>query len=205
MGRTSDAADRLMTAALDLISEESYGSVTIDDICGRADVKKGSFYYFFDSKSDLAIAALDRLWTENWKPRLDTQFSPSVEPLARLTNYVGGIYEKQAEYKRKSGRVLGCTVCSVGSEISTQDEKLSAKVRELCSRKRCYFESAIRDAVAQGSIEPCDPVEKAACLSGLIEGVVSQGRIMNDPEIIRRLPAMTLDLLRAKTPAGSPA
>ena len=33
MGRTSDANERLMDAALDLIWEESYGAVTIDDIC----------------------------------------------------------------------------------------------------------------------------------------------------------------------------
>jgi TetR/AcrR family transcriptional repressor of nem operon len=205
MGRTSDAADRLMTAALDLISEESYGAVTIDDICGRAEVKKGSFYYFYDSKSDLAIAALNRLWTENWKPRLDALFSPSVEPLKRLTSYLEGLYEKQAEFKRKTGRVPGCPVCSVGSEISREDEKLGAKVREICGCKRCYFQSAIRDAVAQGSIEPCDPVEKASSLIALIEGVMSQGRIMNDPEIIRRLPAMALDLLRPKAPAVSAA
>ena len=40
MGRTSDADERLMTAALDLMWEESYGAVTIDDICKRADVKR---------------------------------------------------------------------------------------------------------------------------------------------------------------------
>ena len=40
MGRTSDADERLMTAARDLMWEESYGSVTIDDICKRAEVKK---------------------------------------------------------------------------------------------------------------------------------------------------------------------
>ena len=57
MGRTSDADERLMTAARDLMWEESYGSVTIDDICARAGVKKGSFYYFFDSKAALAVAA----------------------------------------------------------------------------------------------------------------------------------------------------
>ena len=60
MGRTSNADERLMTAALDLMWEESYGAVTIDDICQRAEVKKGSFYYFFDSKSHLAVAALER-------------------------------------------------------------------------------------------------------------------------------------------------
>ena len=49
MGRTSDAKERLMAAALDLTWEESYGAITIDDICRRAGVKKGSFYYFFES------------------------------------------------------------------------------------------------------------------------------------------------------------
>ena len=58
MGRTSDANERLMDAALDLIWEESYGAVTIDDICTRAGVKKGSCYYFCRSKSELAFAAL---------------------------------------------------------------------------------------------------------------------------------------------------
>lgn len=44
MGRTSDAKERLLAAALDLIWERSYGSVTIDAICEKAGVKKGSFY-----------------------------------------------------------------------------------------------------------------------------------------------------------------
>lgn len=198
MGRTSDAKDRLMTAALDLIWKESYGAVTVDDICQRAGVNKGSFYYFFESKADLAIATLERLWTESWKPGLDAMFSPTIEPLQRLTGYLEFIYRKQAESKERTGKVLGCPVCSLGSEVSTNEEKLGAKVREIYGRKRRYIESAIREAVADGSIEPCDPAEKAACLFGLVEGVVTQGRIMNCPELIRRLPAMALDLLRAK-------
>jgi TetR/AcrR family transcriptional regulator, transcriptional repressor for nem operon len=204
MGRTSDAKDRLMTASLELIWGESYGAITIDDICKRAEVKKGSFHYFFESKSDLAIAALDRLWTEQWRPQLDAQFSPVIEPVQRILNYLGIIYQKQAEFKRKSGRVLGCPVCSVGSEMAAQDEKLGAKIREICGRKRRYFESAVRDAVAANAIEPCDPMEKANGLIGLIEGVVTQGRIMNDPEVIRSLPAMALDFLRARSEAVAP-
>lgn len=204
MGRTSDAKERLMDAALDLSWEQSYGSITIDDICARAGVRKGSFYYFFDSKSDLATAALERLWLEQWKPALDAQFSPSVEPVRRITGYVEALCARQFAGKDKFGRVLGCPVCSLGSEISTRDEKLGAKVREICGRKRLYFESAIRDAVAEGSIEPCDPAEKAASLTGLVEGVLVQSRIMNDTGIIRRLPGMVGDLLRPK-PAQAPA
>src|SRR5581483_3751654 len=134
MGRTSDAKERLMNAALDLIWAESYGAVTIDDICKRADVKKGSFYYFFKSKAELAVAALEKLWTAEWKPRLDEQFSPSVEPLDRLTNYLEGIYSRQVANFKKYGKALGCPVFSLGSEISTHEIDVSAKVREIISR-----------------------------------------------------------------------
>jgi TetR/AcrR family transcriptional repressor of nem operon len=201
MGRTSDAKERLMDAALDLIWEESYGAVTIDDICKRAEVKKGSFYYFFDSKSTLAVAALERMWLEDWKVNLDAQFSPSIEPIKRLTDYLASVYPRQVERKAKYGKVLGCPVCSVGSEVCTQEIDLGAKIREIMGRKRRYYESAVRDAVAEGAIEACDPAQKALAIGCLIEGLVSQARIMNDPEVLRDLPKMTLDLLRVKAPA----
>jgi TetR/AcrR family transcriptional repressor of nem operon len=205
MGRTSDAKERLMEATLGLMWEESYGAVTIDDICQRAGVKKGSFYYFFGSKADLAVATLDRLWKKSWKPQYDSVFSPSVDPLDRITRYLEGLYQRQVESKQKFGKVLGCPVCSIGSEISTQDEGVSAKVREICGQKRRYFETAIRDAIAQGAIEACDPSTRTASLVALVEGVISQGRIMNDPEIVHDLPAMALDLLRARSVAPSSA
>jgi TetR/AcrR family transcriptional repressor of nem operon len=204
MGRTSDANQRLMTAALDLMWEESYGAVTIDDICKRADVKKGSFYYFFKSKADLAVAALEKLWTDEWKPRLDAQFSPSVEPLDRITGYLEGLYARQAEHFKKYSKVLGCPVCSVGSEVSTQEIDVNAKVREIISRKWRYYESAIRDAIAAGLIEAGDPAKMAQTLGFLIEGAMSQARIMNNAEVLRNLPASALEMLRAK-PAASTA
>jgi len=47
MGRTSDAKEKLLSVAFDLIHENSYGAVGVDQICKRAKVNKGSFYYFF--------------------------------------------------------------------------------------------------------------------------------------------------------------
>jgi TetR/AcrR family transcriptional regulator, transcriptional repressor for nem operon len=199
MGRTSDADERLKTAALELIWEESYGAVTIDDICKRAEVKKGSFYYFFDSKASLAVAALEKMWTDDWKPALDARFSAAVEPLVRIKGYLESPYERQCKIKQNTGKVLGCPVCSVGSEISTQEVDVLAKVREIVSRRRKYLESAIRDAVAEGVVEPCDPVQKAIAIQCLMEGAISQARIMNDAEPLRNLAIMAFDILRVKT------
>lgn len=207
MGRTSDANERLMDAALDLIWEESYGAVTIDDICKRADVKKGSFYYFFSSKSELAIAALERMWNEESKPKMDSLFSPSVDPLSRIASYLAFMADKQREMHAQHGKVLGCPVASVGSETcACSDETAVAnKVREIFLRKRRYYESAIRDAVAEGSLEAGDPAEKAQALNALIEGTLTQARILNDPGVLKTLPDLALKILGAKQPATAKA
>lgn len=204
MGRTSDADQRLMDAALELVWSQSYGTVTIDDICQRAGVKKGSFYYFFDSKEQLAVAALDRLWKEDWKPRLDEIFSATVEPLDRLKNFLAGVYRRQSETKQRVGRMLGCPVASVGSEVGTQECTICDKTREIVSRKRRYVESAIREAMADGSIEPGDPVKRATVLLGFMEGLTLQARISNDPEILKDLPELGLEILRVKAPVAEP-
>ena len=82
MGRTSDARERLMEAVIELIWAGSYGSTSVDHICERAGVKKGSFYHFFESKTDLALAGLEHGWTEH-KRELDQIYSPVVPPLER--------------------------------------------------------------------------------------------------------------------------
>lgn len=194
-----------MTAALDLMWEESYGAVSIDDICQRAQVKKGSFYYYFKSKAELAVAALEKLWRDDWKPNMDTCFSPAVDPVQRLMNGLEALYQKHANNHRKTGKVLGCPFCSVGSEVSTQEVDVNAKVREIVTRKRKYYESAIRDALAEGLIEPCDPAQKAFAYACLIEGVVTQARIMNDPEVLKALPDAAGALLRLRRPAPAPS
>src|SRR5271155_4025520 len=107
MGRTSDARERLMDAAYKLIWEHSYGAVTIDAICERAAVKKGSFYYFFDSKSDLAVAAIDAWWVER-KAIIDEAFRPEVAPLERLRGYLDFISQRQVTAYEATGQVLGC-------------------------------------------------------------------------------------------------
>src|SRR5262245_56577141 len=100
MGRVSDARKRLMDAVLELIWTGSYGRTSIDQICDKAGVKKGSFYYFFESKCELAAAALEADW-EVRRPQLDALFSPTVPPLERLRNFCDLAYQKQAQMKQK--------------------------------------------------------------------------------------------------------
>ena len=186
MGRTSDANQRLMDAALSLMWEQGYGGITIDDICRRAGVNKGSFYYFFESKSDLAVAALERYWQEQ-KPLWDGEFSPVVAPLERIRGHCDAIYKQQVRAKNKNGRVLGCPFCTLGAEICKQDEAIRAKVCEILEQKLRYWESAINDAQREGLIGAGDAREKANCAVAYFEGLLAQARLHNDAEMLATL------------------
>jgi len=204
MGRPSDAKKRLMEAVVELLWTSSYGSTTIDHICEKAAVKKGSFYYFFDSKANLAMAALDEAW-QHHRAELDAIFSSTVPPLERLRKYCDYNYKIQAEMKAKFGRVLGCPMFCLGCEISTLEDHLQKKVNEMLDQKRKYLETAIRDAHAAGLIDVPDAAAKARTLFSYYQGQLTEARIQNKLEIARGAFAGTCELLGIKQAKTVPA
>jgi TetR/AcrR family transcriptional repressor of nem operon len=199
MPRVSDAKERLMEAVCDLIWEHSYGTTSVDLICARAKVKKGSFYHFFESKADLAVAAIEAGW-QSKKAQLDQIFSPTAPPLERLRHYTALLYQKQSELKAESGCVLGCPLFSLGSEVGTQEQAIRAKVDDILARNVRYLESAIRDAHARGDIVAPDATCKAKLLFGYYQGALTQARIQNSLEPLSELYGDTLELLGVKKP-----
>ncbi|HAM72566.1 MAG TPA: TetR/AcrR family transcriptional regulator [Verrucomicrobiales bacterium] len=200
MARTSDARERLLEAALELIWTSSYGAVSVDDICERAGVKKGSFYHFFESKAELALQAYDAHWSEI-QTKLDAVFSPQTPPLARLENWCQAVYEDQKQRFLESGRVCGCPFANVGSELSTLDERLRRKSLEMLERGSRYLESAVAEGVRLGQIPAVDPKAAAHEIYALFMGQMLQAKLANNPETLRDLGPQVLKLLRSRAVA----
>jgi TetR/AcrR family transcriptional repressor of nem operon len=197
MGRVSDAKVKLMDAVLELIWTGSYGSTTIDQICERAQVKKGSFYYFFDSKSQLAAEAFEVSW-QSKRAELDRIFSVTVPPLERIKKYCEFIYKYQREIKEKYGRVLGCPQVSLGCEVCTQDDVLQKKIQSILDSKCKYIESAIREADLGGLIQEPNAGMKAQMVMAYCQGLLTQARIKNNVEILHEMAPGILGLLGVK-------
>jgi TetR/AcrR family transcriptional repressor of nem operon len=197
-----DTKLRLLDTAIELIWENGYGAMSVDEICKKAEVCKGSFYHFFPSKSDLAVAALDHHWEEK-RPNLDCAFSPSRPPLERLTLCAQRILEIQASKKEEYGKVCGCSYAGIGSEQSTLDEKIRAKVVEITARYQKYFETAIRDALSEGLIADCDPRKKAEELFAYASGLLLQAKLRNSTEPLENMATGFLQLagVRHEAPA----
>ena len=197
MPRVSDMKERLMEAAMDLMWQNSYGAASVDAICERAGAKKGSFYYFFKSKSELAAAALEADWKKK-RVEMDSIFSPTVPPLERFDRYFDFVYDRLVEVQKKCGSILGCPFMSVGSEVSTQDQIVREAIDRIMDRKLQFFVSAVRDAAAQGLIVARDPEAKAKALFACYQGTVAQARIQNDLDLLRQFKQTARDVLGVK-------
>ena len=194
-----------MDAVLDLIWTGSYGATTIDLICEKAGVKKGSFYYFFDSKSELTAAAIEDSWEKTYRPLMDGIYSPSKEPCDRLKDHMDYCYQEQFEKYQECGHVLGCPLFTLGNEISTQEQKLREVIEKILTTHLRYVESTLREATAKGDIACADPLLTAKTLFLFWEGALSEARIKNDPVLLKNMWPSMQSLLGLHTSAGSAA
>jgi TetR/AcrR family transcriptional repressor of nem operon len=198
MGRTSDAHERLVKVAFDLIWQQNYASVSVDNICEQAGVKKGSFYHFFESKSELALAACEKHW-EKMKGHYDVLFAAEVPPLERIENYCNFMFEKQSERFRETGRVLGCPFASLGAELSGQDEEIRKKTQNMFERACKYVETALTDAHRDGLIDAGDFKAKAHAVGCLVTGILIRAKISNNPDELLLLRPSIMDMIGART------
>jgi TetR/AcrR family transcriptional repressor of nem operon len=193
-----------LSTASQLIWENSYGSISVDDICERAAVNKGSFYYAFKTKSDLAVAAFEEDSSKK-RPIMDRIFSSQEPPLVRLANYCDQTVNDQLEKYQSFGRVLGCPFASVGCELSTQDEAIRQKTEEIAERVVRYLAGAIRDAAQEGSIKTDDPTQLAKEAYCFVVGLLMQAKIQNNPEMLKRLNPGLARILGTPLEAAAPA
>ena len=198
MKKMSETKEKLLQVGFDLIWDSSYGSVSVDDICKRAGINKGSFYHFFPSKADLVVAAYEEHWKEK-RPEMDRIFSPLVPPLERIHNFCEHIYKVQKEKAGHYGHVCGCPYASVGSEIATLDEKIRAKSEQLMNSGRKYVESTIADAIREGSVTVKDPVAAAQRLNTYLLGILLEARVQNDLKVLEGMESTIMDYIGAKT------
>jgi TetR/AcrR family transcriptional repressor of nem operon len=79
---------KLLNAALLVIRTKGYAATTIDDICHKAGVTKGSFFHHFKSKDELALTAAAYWVTMTEGFFAGAGYRKSKDPLARLLGYV---------------------------------------------------------------------------------------------------------------------
>jgi TetR/AcrR family transcriptional repressor of nem operon len=194
METSNDTRQRIISAAQELIYARSYNEVGVQEICDRAEVKKGSFYHFFPSKRDLALAVLDQSQAFMYETIINKAFAADIPPLARIERFFTTIYDFHKQAKQETGFVFGCPFGNLGCEMSTQDEDIRSRIDEIFQASEKPFAAALTEAVANGDLPAIDTAATAKAIFAYVEGIMVYAKTSNDPELIRELGKHALKL-----------
>lgn len=196
MGRTSDAREKIITAAQSLMELRGYSALGVAEICKAAGVPKGSFYYFFESKEALARAVLDEHWEaqrRDWARVLDSD----AEPLQRLRRLFeeteAGLHARQ----QSCGSVSGCMFGNLTLELSNHTEPVRERLQQIFEAQVDMVAVPVAEARARGEVSVRDTRQAARSVVAQLEGQVLFAKLYNDTQRLETLWENCLALLSA--------
>ncbi|WP_351227406.1 TetR/AcrR family transcriptional regulator [Streptomyces sp. NPDC002133] len=199
MGRTSDAREKILSAAQSLIELRGYSALGVAEICKAAGVPKGSFYYFFESKEALALAVIDEQWAgqrSDWTRILNSD----AEPLQRLRRLFEETEAGQRAGQQSCGTVSGCMFGNLTLEMSNQTEAVRKRLQEIFEAQVEMVDSIITEALERGEVAVTDTREAARSVVAQLEGQVLFAKLYNNTSQLNALWTNCLGLLGARAP-----
>jgi TetR/AcrR family transcriptional regulator, transcriptional repressor for nem operon len=194
VGRTSDGRERLLAAASTLLSQRSFSSIGVAEICAAAGVQKGSFYYYFESKQALALAVIEEHWIwqrTEWAKILDGS-APLLERLRDLFRLTADI---QVASLAGTGSVTGCLFGNLALEMSGQDDPIRERLQGIFDEQIDMVEHSLAAAMEDGQVPRGDAKEAAKSIVAQLEGLVLFAKLFNDPTQLDHLWENSMSLL----------
>jgi AcrR family transcriptional regulator len=166
-----DTKDTLIGVAMGLFAEKGYGTTSIQDILGKANVHAGSLYHYFPAKQDLLVAVLMR-YRDGLRPMLlDPAWKGVDDPIERifalLSRYRFALVSTDFFY--------GCPIGSIALEIHEPDPAVRALLAENFRNWCLAIEDCLKEAGARIP-KDVDKKELASFVLTTMEGGVMQSR-----------------------------
>ena len=180
-----DTRDRLLQAAANLMWERGFQAASVDELCQRAEAKKGSFYHFFPSKTDLAVAAIEMFWAQAKEAFFEPIFKKSGSGLSQLQAMVEKVHEFQLSIAVEKGSFLGCPFGNLGQEMARQDERIRKTLQKIFDAHCGYIEAALIRAMQAGEIPAGDNRQRAKSIFAILQGAQLLAKVANDSKIFR--------------------
>lgn len=139
--RKSEATRRqLLDEGVAAFLEHGYHGTGLKGLLDEVSVPKGSFYNYFESKEDFAVAAI-RHYAECLAERMEQALAGAPDPVTGLHRFFESL---MADFKA-SGYIGGCLIANLGGELEGSDA-----CRETLADAFHGWRDQVREALAQG-------------------------------------------------------
>ncbi len=156
---------QILDAAKHVFADAGYHGASINAIIERAEIARGTFYLYFESKEAVFGALLDEAMTElrHRIVRIDT--APGARaPKDQLHDSLSSLLTFIV-----SDRPLATVLLS---SSATPDAEAAARLAAFYAEVRSVIALSLETGVQIGLLRPCHPQLTAAALLGLVRGVV---------------------------------
>lgn len=138
-----EKANFLLDKGMELLWSKGYNATSVNDIVKSAEIPKGSFYFYFDSKEDFAVKAINKYFDQNFEMLFAILQGEEPSPRQRLINF----HEfRVAVLRDELGYSGGCMACNIGNEMSEHSEK----IRNAIQAKQKVLIDVIADVIHKG-------------------------------------------------------
>jgi TetR/AcrR family transcriptional repressor of nem operon len=141
--------DDIVQAGLDIMLSRGFNATGVEAILKQANVPKGSFYNFFSSKEDFALAVIDRfvveIYSSVFQPILEDD---SLPPLQRIRK----CFESLTSRFENNDCSKGCLIGNLSLEMSDQYERIRQHLDLTLQRWADVFISLLLQAQREKAI-----------------------------------------------------
>lgn len=149
---------KLVDAGLVLFGQQGYAATGVQDITDAAGVPKGSFYNYFDSKEDFAVAVLAK-YREQAAENFGSLVSAEIaSPLGRLEALLRSI----EEHLRSSDFAGGCVAGRLAQELAGEHPTLRQPLCEVFATMQSHVSACLSAAQKAGELAATEDLDLLA-------------------------------------------
>ena len=142
--------DSLIEHGMLLLWNKGYNATSVKDIVDSAGVPKGSFYFYFESKEDFAVKAIEMYFQKTFPPALEILQNKTVGPKQRLIDF----YEFRGHVlKEEFNCKMGCMGCNLANEMGEHSEAIRVAIEKKTSLVKGYIAEVVEEAQNYGEMD----------------------------------------------------
>lgn len=164
MKNSNDTRQKLIDITYDEIYEKGYQGASLSEILSKARVHKGSMYYFFANKKEMAMFALKEKMSERFTKRYTT----ILENESNILNELFKVLKDTSlrDFKK------GCPLANIVQEMSNLDEDFNVMSKGFYEYFRELIKAILDKAILLKEIKECDAKKLALYVTVVVEGAI---------------------------------